>query len=55
MKVVSDTKYNVYSNGSLSIADVQKEDNGTYKVEISNSAGTVSEEIQVEIMQRICK
>ena len=53
-EVVSDTKYNVHPNGSLSIVDVQKGDNGTYKVEISNSAGTVSEEIQVELMQQTC-
>ena len=51
-EVVSDTKHKVHSNGSLSIVDVQKEDDGTYKVEISNSAGTVSEEIEVEILQQ---
>ena len=54
MKVVSDNKYNVYSNGSLSIADVQKEDDGTYMVQISNSAGSATEEIQVKLVQRTC-
>ena len=49
-EVVSDTKHKVHSNGSLSIVDVQKEDDGTYKVEISNSAGTATEELEVELM-----
>ena len=54
MKVDNDTKYEIHSNGSLSIVDVQKEDNGAYKVEISNSAGSATEEIQVEIIEHTC-
>ena len=49
-EVVSDNKYTVHFNGSLSIADVQKEDIGTYEVQISNSAGAALEEIEVEIV-----
>ena len=51
-EVESGTKYNLHFNGSLGIVYVQKGDNGTYMVEISNSAGTVSEEIEVEILQQ---
>ena len=51
-EVVSDTKHKVHSNGSLSIVDVQKEDDGTYMIWISNSAGTATEAIEVEIMQQ---
>ena len=51
-EILSVTKHKVYSNGSLSIVDVQKEDVGTYKVQISNDAGTATEEIEVEIMQQ---
>ena len=43
----------VHLNGSLSIVDVQKEDAGTYKVEISNSAGWANREIRVEISQKL--
>ena len=50
VKVVSDPKNKIHSNGSLSIVDVQKEDIGTYMAEISNSAGTATEEIQVELL-----
>ena len=49
--VVSDTKYNIHSNGSLSIVDVQKEDIGTYEIQISNSAGAALEEIEVQLLQ----
>ena len=51
---MSDTKYFVHSNGSLSIFEVQKEDIGTYEVQISNSAGATVEELEVEIMQQTC-
>ena len=54
-EIVSDDKYVVDTNGSLSIRDTVEEDEGTYKVELSNSAGTVSEEIQVDLIQRIRK
>ena len=52
---MSDDKYVVDTHGSLSIRDTVEEDEGTYKVELSNSAGTVSEEIQVDLIQRIRK
>ena len=51
-EVVSGDKYKVHSNGSISIVDVQKEDDGTYKVEISNSAGSATEEVEVGVMQQ---
>ena len=51
-EVVSGTKYYVHSNGSLSISNVQKEDIGTYEVQISNNAGAAVVEIEVEIMQQ---
>ena len=50
-EIVDGAKYHVHPNGSLSIVDAQKTDDGTYKVEISNSVGTVTEEIQVELME----
>ena len=43
----------VHLNGSLSMFDVQKEDAGTYKVEISNSAGWANREIQVTVSQEV--
>ena len=43
----------VHLNGSLSIFDVQKEDAGTYKVQISNSAGWANREIQVTVSQEV--
>ena len=49
-EVVSDTKYKVHSNGSLSIADVQKEDIGTYEVQISNDAGAALVEMELEML-----
>ena len=50
-EVVSGTKYKVHSNGSLSIVDVQKEDAGTYEVQISNSAGSASQQVEVDVNQ----
>ena len=52
---MSDDKYTVHSNGSLSILDAEKEDEGAYRVEISNYAGSASEQIEVELIQRTRK
>ena len=51
-EIADGAKYNIHRNGSLSIVDAQKEDDGTYMVEISNSVGTATEEIQVELLQK---
>ena len=50
IEIVSDEKYMVHSNGSLSILDVQNEDEGAYRIEISNSDGLASEDIEVELI-----
>ena len=49
-EVANGKKFNVHSNGSLSIANVQKEDDGTYMVEIVNNFGSAMEEIEVELL-----
>ena len=50
--ISSDDKYTIHTNGSLSILDTQQGDEGTYRIEISNSAGKASEEIVVVLKQR---
>ena len=55
IELMSDEKYSVYPNGSLSIIDVQKEDEGTYRVMLSNNAGIVSEDIEVEVIEPMRK
>lgn len=52
MDVVSDGKYTIHSNGSLSIANIQQEDEGAYRIGISSDAGKATEEIEVVVMQR---
>ena len=49
---MSDRKFYVHYNASLSIFDAQKEDEGTYVIEISNSEGKATEEIEVEVVQK---
>ena len=46
-EIISDGKYIVHTNGSLTIIDSQREDEGTYMIEISNSAGNAQEEIEI--------
>ena len=52
-EILDDSKITVHSNGSLSIPDIQKEDEGTYVVELSNSDGTTSLDIKVEVVEQI--
>ena len=52
-EILSEEKYTVHPNGSLSILGAEKEDEGDYKIELSNSAGIVSEEIDLKIIHRI--
>ena len=52
-EILGDSKITVHSNGSLSIPDIQKEDEGTYLVELSNSDGTTSLDIKVEVVEQI--
>ena len=54
-ELTSDDNYIVHSNGSLSILDTDEQDEGTYWVEVSNSAGTASEEIEIELIQKTGK
>lgn len=51
-EIVSDEKYKIHFNGSLSILDTQLENNGSYWVVVSNAAGTASENIEVVVEQR---
>ena len=51
-EIVNNDKYKVHPNGSLSILDVKYEDEGTYMMEITNSNGTTSVEIEMAITQR---
>ncbi|XP_063687572.1 uncharacterized protein LOC134820861 isoform X3 [Bolinopsis microptera] len=44
-------KYEIHINGSLTIKDVGKEDEGTYLVQVSNSAGSATEEAEIEVTQ----
>ena len=51
-EILSGNKYLIHPNGSLSIFDVQKTENGTYVVELSNSYGVTPVEIEVLLRQR---
>ena len=44
-------KYEIHINGSLTIKDVGEEDEGTYLVQVSNSAGSATEEAEIEVTQ----
>ena len=44
-----DDKYQVHINGSLTVKDVGDEDEGVYLVQVSNSAGSATEEAEIEV------
>lgn len=51
--VADDPKFTVHFNGSLSILDIQKENEGTYKAEVSNRDGATTVEIDVNVIHKI--
>ena len=51
-EILDDSKITVHSNGSLSIPEIEKEDEGTYVVELSNSDGSTSVEIELKVIER---
>ena len=51
-EIVTDARYTIHFNSSLSIHDTESSDKGTYRVEISNSVGSASEEIEVELIRK---
>ena len=51
-RIINDENYQVHLNGSLSIIDVQEDNEGTYSVEISNGNETTSVMIQIIVLQR---
>ena len=51
-EILDDSKFTVHSNGSLSIPDIQIEDEGMYMVELSNSDGTALMEIEVQLIKQ---
>ena len=53
--IVSDDKYTIHSNGSLSILDAEKEDEGNYTIEISNNVGTAKAWLEVGIISKTSK
>ena len=42
-------KYEIHINGSLTIFDVEDEDEGVYLVQVSNSAGSATEQADIEV------
>ena len=48
---MDDSKYKVYPNGSLSILDIHKDDEGTYNVELSYEDGSITWPITVEVVK----
>ena len=44
-----DDKYQVHINGSLTVKDVDDEDEGVYLVQVSNSAGSATEKAEIEV------
>ena len=52
-EIVTDEKYKIHPNGSLSIFDVQTDNEGFYVVKLSNRDGTTSMKIDVNVIQQI--